>query len=51
MEGKVKRPLATPPRVARVLKLVEEPEEFEEPPLKKKKKMIVPEVTTFVSTM
>jgi hypothetical protein len=30
MEGKAKRPLATPPRVARVLKLIDELEESEE---------------------
>ena len=46
MEGRAKRPLATPPQVARALKLVDKPKESEEPPLKKKKKKkITPEAT------
>ena len=31
MEGKAKRPLATPPWVARVLKLIDELEDSDEP--------------------
>jgi hypothetical protein len=56
MKAMAKRPLAIPPQIARVLKLVDEAkdsEEPEEPPLKKKKKkkkmMRVAEATTLVN--
>ena len=51
MEGKAKRPLATSPQVARVLKLVNKPEEFEEPSLKKKKMMTAPKAMVPVKTI